>query len=90
MQMHLLFVLFRVIIIIANKFAFFKIKSILFANNLQIGGVCMVDLNTLSPEERQIVLAKRKYHREWRAANRDKVREINKRFYKNHFAKNSG
>ena len=27
--------------------------------------------------------ARRKYHREWRARNKDKVREYNKRFYEN-------
>lgn len=41
----------------------------------------MIDLNTLSPEERKIIEARREYQRQWKAANKDKVREHNKRFY---------
>lgn len=42
----------------------------------------MVDLNTLSPAERELVLARRAYKREWRKNNPDKVRAANERFFK--------
>lgn len=42
----------------------------------------MVDLNTLSPAERELVLARRAYKREWRKKNPDKVRAANERFFK--------
>lgn len=42
----------------------------------------MIDINTLSPEERKIVEARREYQRKWREANKEKVKEHNKRFYK--------
>lgn len=41
----------------------------------------MIDVNILSEEERRIVEARREYKRKWRAANRDKVQQHNKRFY---------
>ena len=41
----------------------------------------MIDINTLSPEERKVIEARREYQRKWRAANKDKVQEHNKRFY---------
>lgn len=41
----------------------------------------MIDLNTLPAEERKIIEARRAYKRRWRTANRDKVREHNRRFW---------
>ena len=41
----------------------------------------MIDITTLSPEERKTVEARREYQRKWRAANKDKVKNHNKRFY---------
>lgn len=41
----------------------------------------MIDINTLSQEERKLVEARREYKRKWRAANKDKVQQHNKRFY---------
>ena len=41
----------------------------------------MVDINTLSPEERKVIEARRAYKRKWREANKDKVKEHNRRFY---------
>lgn len=40
----------------------------------------MIDINTLSPEERKVIEARREYQRKWRAANKDKVQEHNKLF----------
>lgn len=45
------------------------------------GGIFMVDVNALSQEERRIVEARREYKRKWRAANKDKVQQHNKKFY---------
>lgn len=42
----------------------------------------MIDIKTLTPEERKVIEARREYQRKWRAANKDKVQEHNKRFYK--------
>lgn len=42
----------------------------------------MIDVNNLSLEERKIVEARREYQRKWRAANKDKVQQHNKKFYK--------
>ena len=47
----------------------------------------MMDINALSPEERKIVEARREYQRKWRAANKDKVQQHNKRFYEKLAAK---
>lgn len=41
----------------------------------------MIDVNNLSSEERKIVEARREYQRKWRAANRDRIKQHNKRFY---------
>lgn len=41
----------------------------------------MTDLNTLPAEERKIIEARRAYKRQWRIANKDKVREHNRRFW---------
>ena len=50
-------------------------------NNLQ-GGKKVIDLTTLSEEEKAVILAKRAYKRAWNAKNKDKVKAINDRFYK--------
>lgn len=41
----------------------------------------MTDLNTLPAEERKIIEARRAYKRQWRIANKDKVREHNRPFW---------
>lgn len=41
----------------------------------------MTDLNTLPAEEQKAVEARRAYQRQWRAANKDKVKEHNRRFW---------
>lgn len=41
----------------------------------------MKDISKLTPEEQAVVLAKREYMRKWRAANPDKQKEYNDRFY---------
>lgn len=41
----------------------------------------MIDITTLSAEERKMIEARREYQRRWREANKDKVKEHNKRFY---------
>lgn len=41
----------------------------------------MIDVSTLSPEERRLVEARREYRRQWRANNKDKIKQHNKRFY---------
>jgi hypothetical protein len=41
----------------------------------------MTDLNTLPAEEQKAIEARRAYQRQWRAANKDKVREHNRRFW---------
>ena len=41
----------------------------------------MIDINTLPPEERKLVEAQRAYKRKWREANRDRIKEHNRRFY---------
>lgn len=48
----------------------------------------MIDITSLSPEERKIVEARREYQRKWRAANKDKVKKHNKRFYEKMAAEN--
>lgn len=42
----------------------------------------MIDVNTLSPEERLLIEAKREYQKQWRANNKNKVKMYQKRFYK--------
>jgi uncharacterized protein YhbP (UPF0306 family) len=41
----------------------------------------MVNIDSLSSEERELVEARREYQRKWREANKDKVKQHNKRFY---------
>lgn len=48
----------------------------------------MVDINSISQEERRIIEARREYQRKWRAENKDKVQQHNKRFYEKKAAEN--
>lgn len=48
----------------------------------------MVDIDTISQEERRIIEARREYQRKWRAENKDKVQQHNKRFYEKKAAEN--
>lgn len=41
-----------------------------------------INLETLSAEERAEIEARRAYQRKWRAENKDKVREHNRRFWR--------
>lgn len=41
----------------------------------------MKDLSRLSTDEQTMIKARRAYQRQWRAANKDKVREHNRRFW---------
>lgn len=41
----------------------------------------MTNLKAQTPEELAIVEARREYKRNWRAKNRDKIAEHNRRFY---------
>ncbi|MBO6229822.1 MAG: hypothetical protein J6O50_04580 [Ruminiclostridium sp.] len=40
-----------------------------------------IDVTTLSANERAVIEARRQYQKEWRAANKDKVREHNRKFW---------
>lgn len=42
----------------------------------------MIDIEKLSPAEKEIILARRAYKKIWRAKNADKVRQAAERFYK--------
>ena len=39
------------------------------------------NLELISEEERKIIEARRAYKKQWRTANKDKVREYNRRFW---------
>ena len=41
----------------------------------------MIDLKTLSTDERKLVEARREYQRKWRETHKDKIKEHNRRFY---------
>lgn len=49
----------------------------------------MIDITTLSEEDKSIVLAQRAYKKAWRAKNKDKVKASNERFYKKLAAKSA-
>lgn len=49
----------------------------------------MIDVTTLSPEERKVIEARREYKRKWREANKDKIKEHNKHFYEKLANKNA-
>ena len=40
-----------------------------------------IDISALPASERAAIEARRQYQKEWRAANRDKVREHNRKFW---------
>ena len=42
----------------------------------------MIDVNTLSEEEKAVILARRAYKKVWRENNKDKIKAANDRFYK--------
>ena len=44
-------------------------------------GTKKINLNSVSPEEREIIEARRAYKKAWRAANKDRVAEYNRRFW---------
>lgn len=48
-----------------------------------------IDVTTLSANERAVIEARRQYQREWRAANKDKVREHNRRFWEKRAAQSA-
>lgn len=45
----------------------------------------MIDLKTVSEEERMAILARRKYMSEWRKANPEKVKEHQQRYWSKKF-----
>lgn len=45
----------------------------------------MIDLKTVSEEERKAILARRKYMSEWRKSNLDKVRDHQRRYWAKKF-----
>lgn len=49
----------------------------------------MVNIDNMTEKERSLVLARREYQRKWRAANKAKVAEHNRRFYEKQAAKHS-
>lgn len=50
----------------------------------------MVDTNKLAELERKAVEARREYQRQWRAANKDKVKANNQRYWLRVAAKKEG
>ena len=48
----------------------------------------MTKIDNMSEEEQKVILARREYQRNWRAANRDRVAEHNRRFYEKQAQKN--
>lgn len=44
-------------------------------------GVKKIDLSSVSPEEREIIEARRAYKREWRKNNKERIEEHNRRFW---------
>ena len=44
-------------------------------------GVKKTDLSSVSPEEREIIEARRAYKREWRKNNKERIVEHNRRFW---------
>lgn len=39
------------------------------------------DFNPISPEERRAIEARRAYQKKWRAANKEKIKAYNKKFW---------
>lgn len=50
----------------------------------------MIDTSKLTEIERKAIEARREYQRQWRAANKDKVRENNKRYWEKVAVRNNG
>ncbi len=50
----------------------------------------MIDLKTVSKEEKMAILARRKYMSEWRKANPEKVKEHQNRYWLNKYLKENG
>ncbi len=44
-------------------------------------GVKKTDLSSVSPEERELIEARRAYKREWRKNNKERIEEHNRRFW---------
>ena len=44
-------------------------------------GVKKIDLSSVSPEEREIIEARRAYKREWRKNHKERIEEHNRRFW---------
>ena len=59
-------------------------------NKFAKGGGSVTDISKLSETERNAVLARRAYYREWRARNKDKVNETNRRFWEKKSAQLKG
>lgn len=53
-------------------------------------GTCKIDLEKLSEEERAVVEARRAYKKAWRAANIERVKEYDRRFWAKKAAESSG
>ena len=47
----------------------------------------MINTENLTDIEKRAIEARREYHRKWRAANKDKVRENNRRYWERVVAK---
>ena len=41
----------------------------------------MIHIENLPKSEQRLIEARRKYHREWRAKNKERVRRYNRQFY---------
>ena len=49
----------------------------------------MADISKLPINEQKVILARREYFRKWRQANKDKVREHNRRYWQKKALENS-
>ena len=50
----------------------------------------MTDISKLTENERKAIEARREYYRQWRAANKDKVKRNNQRYWEKVAAKQNG
>lgn len=53
-------------------------------------GTKKINLNSVSPEEREIIEARRAYKREWRKNNKERIKEYNRRFWLKKAAEQAG
>lgn len=53
-------------------------------------GTEKINLNSVSPEEREIIEARRAYKREWRKNNKERIEEYNRRFWLKKAAEQAG